>query len=148
MSVNLTLIVIAGFATAVVAGLLLVGPAVMQIAFGENFSYDRVGLCIVGAGMGLYLAAATLNQATLAQGQVRRAAACWVGCALVFASINLLPVLDAFRRVEVGFALSAALLCWALLAVYRHPSGFPGDEVLPDSSREVEARLAIADDVV
>lgn len=148
LSVNLTLIVIAGFATAVIAGLLLIGPTVMQIAFGENFEYDRTGLCIVGVGMGLYLAAGTLNQATLAQGQASRAAACWLGCAVLFAAVNLLPVFDAFRRVEIGFAVSAAALLGSLALLYRHPRSVPGYEVLPDSSHELEARLAISDDAV
>ena len=93
---------------------LIAGPELMQLAFGKKFSYDRLGLLIVTAGMGFYLSSGTLNQAALAQGQVRRAAACWVVCALAFIGWNLLPVLDEFRRVEVGFAGAAALLCGLL----------------------------------
>ena len=44
----------------------LAGPELMQIAFGKKFTYDRLGLLIVTAGMGFYLASGTLNQAALA----------------------------------------------------------------------------------
>ena len=118
----------------------------MQLAFGENFDYDRAGLLIVTVGMGFYLASVTLNQAALAQGQVRRAAACWVGCALAFVGWSLLPVLDQFRRVEVGFAGAAVLLCGLLYLLYRRPRARPEDVVQPDSPQEIEARLAAADE--
>ena len=41
--------------------------------------------------MGFYLAAATLNQAALAQGRAQRAAVCWIACALAYVGWNLLP---------------------------------------------------------
>ena len=70
-SVRVTILAIAGFAALVGVAMLIAGPELMQIAFGDKFSYDRVDLLIVTAGMGLYLCAATLNQAALARGQVR-----------------------------------------------------------------------------
>jgi hypothetical protein len=118
----------------------------MQIAFGKKFEYDRAGLLIVTAGMGFYLTAATLNQAALARGQVRRAAACYVGAAICFLGFNLLPVLDEFRRVEVGFAGGAALLCALLYGLYRSGRTRAEDVVLPGSPEEIEARLAAADE--
>jgi hypothetical protein len=89
-----------------------------------------------------------LNQAALAQGQVRGAAARWVACAAVFIGWNLLPVLDEFRRVEVGFAGAAALLCTLLYLLYRHPPKVPRPEdvVAPGSPEEIEARVAAADE--
>jgi O-antigen/teichoic acid export membrane protein len=146
LSVRLTLGAIAVFAAAVGLIVLIAGPQLMHLAFGKKFSYDRVGLLIVTAGMGFYLSAGALNQAALAQGQVRRAAACWVGCALAFIGWNLLPVLDEFRRVEVGFAGAAALLCGLLYLLYRRPRARPEDVVEPGSPQELEARLAAADE--
>jgi O-antigen/teichoic acid export membrane protein len=146
LSVRVTLGAIAAFAAAVGLVVLAAGPELMHLAFGKKFSYDRVGLLIVTAGMGFYLCSGTLNQAALAQGQVRRAAACWVGCALTFIAWNLLPVLDEFRRVEVGFAGAAALLCGLLYLLYRHPRIRPEDVVRPGSPQELEARLAAADE--
>ena len=102
---------------------LVAGPELMQLAFSDKFSYDRAGLLIVTAGMGLYLSAVTLNQACLAQGQVRRASLRWIACAAAFVAWSLLPLIDdEFRRVEVGFTAAAALLLLALLyVIYRRP---------------------------
>jgi O-antigen/teichoic acid export membrane protein len=146
LSIRFTLGAIAAFAAVVGLVVAIAGPQLMQLAFGEKFIYDRIGLEIVTVGMGFYLASGTLNQAALAQGQVRRAAACWVGCGLAFIGWNLLPVLDEFRRVEVGFAGAAALLCGLLYRLYRHPRARPEDVVGPGSPQELEARLAAADE--
>jgi O-antigen/teichoic acid export membrane protein len=146
LSVRLTVGAIAGFAAVVGLIVLAAGPELMQLAFGKNFDYERAGLLIVTVGMGLYLASGTLNQAALAQGQVRRAAACWAAAALAFLVWNLLPVLDEFRRVEVGFAGSAAVLCGLLYTLYRRPRERPEDVVEPGSPQELEARLAAADE--
>ena len=83
-SLQNTMLLIVGFATATTIGVLAIGPQVMQLAFGDNFDYDRIGLAIVAVGMGFYLVAASLNQAALAQGQAHRAASRWVLCAALF----------------------------------------------------------------
>jgi O-antigen/teichoic acid export membrane protein len=146
LSVNVTLGSVAAFAAAVVVVVLVAGPDLMQVAFGDKFTYDRTGLLIVSVGMGFYLAAATLNQAALAQGRAQRAAVCWIGCALAYVGWNLLPVLDEFRRVEVGFAVAATILCGLLYLVYRAGAA-PEEAIRPDSPEEIEARLAAADEV-
>jgi O-antigen/teichoic acid export membrane protein len=146
LSVRGTVLVIAALAATVGLAMLVAGPQIMQIAFGDKFTYDRAGLLIVTAGMGFYLSAATLNQAALAQGQVRRAAACWIGCAAGFIAFNLLPILDAYRRVEVGFAIAAMILCALLYLLYRRPHSRTEDIPAPGSPQELEARLAAADE--
>jgi len=146
LSVNITLAAVGALACLVAAVVLIAGPDLMQIAFGKKFSYDRAGLVIVTAGMGFYLAAATLTQAALAQGQARRAAICWIGCALAYVGWNLTPAFEAFRRVEAGFAIAAVMLCGLLYVLYRRPHPRPEDAVRPDSPQEIEARLAAADE--
>ncbi len=148
MSVRTTICAIAGFAALVAVVVAAAGPDLMQLAFGRKFAYDRAGLLIVTAGMGFYLASGTLNQAALAQGQARAAAARWVLCAAAFVGWNFVPLLDEFRRVEVGFAGAAALLCALLYVLYRHPprAPRPEDVVAPGSPEEIEARLAAADE--
>lgn len=146
LSVRSTLIAVAGFTALVVTVVLAAGPDLMQIAFGDTFTYGRADLLIVAVGMGLYLSAVTLNQAALAQGQVRRAALCWIACAIGFVGWNLVPVLDVFRRVEIGFAGAAAALCLLLYLLYRRPRVRAEDVVRPDSPEEIEARLAAADE--
>jgi O-antigen/teichoic acid export membrane protein len=147
MSINNTLLVITGFAAAVTVGVLAIGPQVMQLAFGDDHTYDRAGLAIVAVGMGFYLSSVTLNQAALAQGQARRAAVCWVLCATAFVIFNLIAPLDPYRTVEVGFAGAAALLSGLLYAIYARPHAVADDAIEPDSGREIEARLATVDDI-
>jgi O-antigen/teichoic acid export membrane protein len=146
LSVRVTIAAIAAFAGTVGLVVLAIGPELMHLAFGKKFSYDRTGLLLVTLGMGFYLSSGTLNQAALAQGQARRAAACWATCAVAFIAWNLLPVLDEFRRVEAGFAGAAALLCGLLYLLYRRPRVHPRDVVRPGSPQELEARLAAADE--
>ena len=74
-SVNVTLTAIAGFAAVVAVGMAIAGPFAMDLVFGGEFAYDRLGLVLISVGMGLYLAAATLNQALLARNQARAACA-------------------------------------------------------------------------
>lgn len=148
LSVRLTIMVIAALAALLAALLAAAGPDLMQIAFGDKFTYDREGLVIVAVGMGFYLSAATLNQAALAQGQARRAAACWVACAAGFIVWNLTGTMDVFRQVEVGFAVGAAALCALLYLLYRNPRPLAEDRIAPGSPIELEARLAAADEAV
>jgi len=145
-SVRATLLAVAAFTAVTLVAVAAAGPALMQLAFGEKFDYDRPGLLIVAAGMGLYLSATTLNQAVLAQAQARRAALCWAACALALIAWYAVPALEVFRRVEVGFAAASALLCLLLAFAYRHPHGRAEDAPEPGSAREVELRLAAADD--
>ena len=146
-SVRLVIVAIAGFAGIVALAVLVAGPDLMQIAFGKKFEYDRAGLLIVTAGMGLYLSSVTINQACLAQGQVRRASARWIGCAAFFVAWCLVPVIgDEFRRVEIGFTATAAALCTLLYAIYRRPHERTEDVPGPGSAQELEGQLAAADE--
>ena len=137
-----TVLGVAAFAAATTLGVLAVGPQVMELAFGDEFDYDRLGLAIVAVGMGFYLTAVTLNQAVLARGQAVRAAVPWLGSALFFVALNLWGPFDPFRTVEAGFAIAAVLLAAGLLAVYRtsRPEAIP-------AGAQVEARLAAIDEV-
>ncbi|HEX5763510.1 MAG TPA: hypothetical protein VFY04_10395 [Solirubrobacterales bacterium] len=146
-SVLMVLGAIAAFTAVVALCVLAAGPQLMQLAFSEKFEYDRAGLLLVTAGMGLYLSSVTINQACVAQGQVRRAAARWIGCAAVFVAwCFLVPLDDEFRRVEVGFALTAGLLLALLFTIYRRPHERAEDVPLAGSGEALEARLAAADE--
>jgi O-antigen/teichoic acid export membrane protein len=146
-SVRVTILAIAGFAGLVALAMLIAGPHLMQIAFGKNHTYQRADLVIVSIGMGLYLSAATLNQAALAKGQVRRASLCWVGCAVAFVAWMLIPLVDNdFHRVEVGYLGAATLLCALLYWLYRQPIMRRERPVEPGSTEELELQLASADE--
>ena len=119
-SVNLTLAAIAAFAGSVALAMLVAGPWLMDLVFGGNFEYERGGLVLVSVAMGLYLSAATINQALLAQGRARQAATCWVGSAAGFVALLFVsPVDDPVLSVEVGLLAGAAVLCALLYTLYR-----------------------------
>ena len=146
-SVRFVLMAVAAFAGVVALAVLALGPQLMHLAFGKKFDYDRVGLLIVTAGMGLYLSAVTVNQACLAQGQVRRASMRWIGCAAFFIGWCLLPVIsNEFRRVEIGFTITAASLLTMLYLIYRRPIERAEDVPEPGSIEELEGLVAAADE--
>ncbi len=119
-SVNVTLVAIAGFAGTVALVMLAAGPWLMGLVFGGDFDYERGGLVIVSVAMGLYLSAATLNQALLAQGRARQACAVWVGSATGFVLFLLVsPIDDPVLSVEVGLLGAAACLGALLHTLYR-----------------------------
>ena len=119
-SVNLTLIAIALFAAGVALVMLAAGPAVMDLVFGGDFDYDRGGLVLISIGMGLYLCAATINQALLARARAKEACACWVAAAAAFVLFLLLADFDdRVLQVEVAYVGGAMLLAALLGGLYR-----------------------------
>ncbi len=146
-SIRMVLLAIAAFTAVVAVFVLIAGPQLMQLAFSKKFTYDRAGLLLITAGMGLYLSAVTINQACLAQGQVRRASARWIGCAAFFIAWNFLPLIsDEFRRVEIGFALTAGLLLGLLYLIFRRPHERTEDVPQVGSTEELETQLAAVDE--
>jgi O-antigen/teichoic acid export membrane protein len=119
-SVNLTLTAIGAFAACVALVMLAAGPVLMDLVFGGEFDYERGGLVLVSLGMGLYLAAATLNQALLAHARAPHAAAAWLACAVAFVLFLLLAEFDdRVLQVEVAFLGAAAALSAILYSLYR-----------------------------
>jgi len=122
-SVRITLFAIAVFGGCVALGFLVLGPWAMHILFGGNHHYARGGLVVVAVGMGVYLSAATLNQAALAQARARQAATAWVCTAAAFVAYLAIPWgwHDRVLQVEVGYLGAATLLCLLLYGLYRRP---------------------------
>ncbi|HLH65481.1 MAG TPA: hypothetical protein VKV27_07245 [Solirubrobacteraceae bacterium] len=124
-AVRVTVLAIAAFGAAVAVGLLAIGPPVMRIVLGDKdpaLSYGRLGLAIVGVGMGLHLVSGTLNQAALARGQARWAALAWLCAAALFVAFVAGGPAGgeaAVTRVELGYFGATAVLCALLWLVYR-----------------------------
>jgi hypothetical protein len=118
----------------------------MKLLFGSDFEYERLDLVLVAGGMGLYLAATTLNQAALAQGRARLAAFSWATAATFFVGFLLVASIEEIREVALAFAGTAALLASALYLVYRRPIERGDEPLRPGSVEELEARLAAADE--
>ncbi len=119
-SVNVTVAASIAFGACVAAVMLAVGPFVMDILFGGDTDYERLGLVLVALGMGLYLAAATLNQALLAHGRAGTAACTWATAAAGFVLfLAAADFDDAVLEVEVAFLGAAAVLSAVLYSLYR-----------------------------
>jgi len=126
-AIMVTIKAIAAFAGAVALGLLLIGPFVMTALLGnKGFHYDRFGLALVGLGMGLHLAAGTLNQAALARGRASMAAVAWMLAAALFVALVAAPTIsNVVTRVEVGYFTAALVLSGLLFIVYRRGAATP-----------------------
>jgi O-antigen/teichoic acid export membrane protein len=120
-AIRLTILVTAGFGIATALGLLAVGPPVMKALLGDKgFPYARLGLALIGLGMGLHLVSGTLNQAALARGRAGWAAICWlVSAGLFVAFVAAHTIASEVTRVEVGYFLATAVLAVLLTFVYR-----------------------------
>ncbi|MGC2373918.1 MAG: hypothetical protein WA484_08605 [Solirubrobacteraceae bacterium] len=125
-AIRVTVLAIAAFAAAVALGLLAIGPPVMKALFGQSFEYGRVGLALIGLGMGMHLASGALNQAALARNQARTAATCWIVAAIVFLAWMLTPLVsEELLRTEIGYLGATSLLALMLGVVYRHGTPAP-----------------------
>jgi len=134
-AIRVTVLSIAAFAGAVALGLLAIGPFAMTHLFGQQFSYGRFGLALVGVGMGLHLASGALNQAALARDRARAAACCWGLAAVLFLIWMLTPaVSEQLLRTEIGYAGATAVLALALALVYRR--GRPAGPARPADDRQ------------
>ncbi len=127
-AIRVTLLSIACFAGVVALALLAVGPLVMRHLFGQHYPYGRVGLALVGAGMGLHLASGALNQAALARNRARAAALCWLLAAASFLAWMLAgAVSNQLLRAEIGYAGATGLLAGLLWTLYRQGPSSPAD---------------------
>ncbi|MDO9357341.1 MAG: hypothetical protein Q7T55_26825, partial [Solirubrobacteraceae bacterium] len=117
-ALRLTMLVIAGFAGAVIVGLLAVGPWAINLAFSSDYDFTRPSLALVGLGMGLHLAAGTLNQSALAHGRAPIAAAVWAAAAGLFLGWMLAePVAEPVLRAASGYSIAAGILLAGLATV-------------------------------
>ena len=145
-SVRATLAGVAAFAGALAVGVLLIGPALMELVFSGKFEYGRGELFVVAAGTGLLLCAATLTQAALVRGRAAQAALVWGSGAIAFCAWNLASPLDPDWTVVSGFIGGGLLIAVGLAALYRRGAA-AGHELEPGSTDEFQARLATAEEL-
>jgi O-antigen/teichoic acid export membrane protein len=139
-AIRVTVLSIAAFTAAVVIGLGLIGPWAMGVLFGGDFDYGRVGLMLVGLGMGFHLTAGTLNQAALARRRGAHAAAAWLTSASLFLIWLLVtPLDDQVLAVEAGYCATTALLAVALWLIEAGAAA-PGTSAATDVSRPAAPR--------
>jgi O-antigen/teichoic acid export membrane protein len=132
-AIRVTVLAIAAFALATALGLLAIGPPVMKALFGQSFEYGRVGLALIGLGMGMHLTSGALNQAALARNQARTAATCWIVAAVLFVAWMLIPLVsEELLRTEIGYLGATCVLASMLGVVYRR--GTPLRQSAPAAS--------------
>ena len=136
-AIKITVRAIAVFAGFSALLMLLIGPSLMQLFFGDDTIFGRWGLAAVAVGMGFHLAAGTLNQAALARGRARAASIIWMLVALGFVGWMFVPLISsALLRAELGYPTATAILCALLYVLYRQPP--LADAELVPARRSVE----------
>jgi O-antigen/teichoic acid export membrane protein len=136
-AIKVTVRAIAGFAAVSALVMVVAGPFVMQVLFGDDTTYGRWGLAAVALGMGFHLTAGTLNQAALARGQARAAGVIWALLAIVFTAWMFVPLVSSvLLRAELGYPATTLILSLLLYALYRQPKGADGELVPVRSSVE------------
>jgi O-antigen/teichoic acid export membrane protein len=102
---------------AIVAVSVAAGPTALRALFGAQYGASRLDLGLLAAGVGFYLAAATISQSLLALDRGRRAAAGWLAsAALLVVVYHVLPGSE-LGRVSAAFAAATLTGLLALVAV-------------------------------
>jgi O-antigen/teichoic acid export membrane protein len=96
-----------GAGAVIVLGALALGPEAMHFLYGDGFAAGRIELALLGAGVGLYMAASTCSQALLAVDSARLAGAAWAGSATLFVAAYAVVPGGALERISVAFAVAA-----------------------------------------
>jgi O-antigen/teichoic acid export membrane protein len=112
-----TALVLSGFAAVIVVGALACGPWAMNLMYGDGFDATRLGLALLGLGIGGFLAASTFSQAVLARDQAGRAALAWSVAAVVFVVLQLSVDGTPFHRVSLAFAFASLVAAAQLMAI-------------------------------
>ena len=136
-AIKITVRAIALFAGISAVVMLLIGPSLMQLFFGDDTIFGRWGLAAVAVGMGFHLVAGTLNQAALARGRATAASVIWMLVALAFVGWMFVPLVSsALLRAELGYPAATSILCALLYILYRQAPRADG-ELVP-ARRSVE----------
>ncbi|WP_177169449.1 lipopolysaccharide biosynthesis protein [Thermoleophilum album] len=138
-SVAATIALIGAFAAAVASAMAVAGPQLMALVFGGD--YERLPLVVMAVGMGIYLAAATLNQAVLAAGRAASAAACWLAALALFTLALVAPLVDdRILHVTIAYTLGALALMVLLARLARASAASP-DQQAPTASDRLQHRV-------
>ena len=98
-----------GTGIVIVLGVAAVGPTMMRVFYGPDFASGRGSLVLLGLGVSLYLAAATLLQLLLALDRGLPAAVAWTFSAAAFVGLFVLVSGTELWRVSVAFAAALTL---------------------------------------
>lgn len=145
------LAVVGAIAVVGTVGAAIIGPTVVHLMFGEEYSVGGPDLAMLALAMGLFMVAVSLGQALIALSGQAWVAVGWATGAVLFVVATALGN-DLFFRVEVGLLVgsgSAALVLGAIGWVRLHshlramphtltPLDHPGDVVSVESEEECQ----------
>ncbi len=104
--------------TALITGCVAVaGPRAMGTLYGAGFDAGRGELTLLGLGVGLYLAAATVSQALLALDRGLSTALAWAASAGLFLVLYAVLSGGQLGRIAAAFAIATAVSVLLLVAV-------------------------------
>ena len=104
-------IVLVGTTAVIVVFAATAGPTGMGAVYGSAFHADRGALALLGLGVGFYLGAATLSQASLALDRGKHAAVAWTISALCFLGLYFAVPGGQLMRIAISFALGTGVCC-------------------------------------
>lgn len=111
---------IGALCVAATAGAWLLGPAVVRIAFGDDFALASRDLAVLAAASCIYLLALTLCQALIALREQPRVAYGW-GIGIAALAVVTLLGHDLLLRVELGFLVGAVAASVAMAVLLAGP---------------------------
>jgi O-antigen/teichoic acid export membrane protein len=119
------------------AGAWLLGPTVVELAFGSEFDLGRRDLALLTGASCVYLLALTLAQALIALRHQPRVAMGWGVGVLMLALVTFLGA-DLLLRVELGFLFGALAASGAMAALLAGPlrRGEAAAATIPDLTAE------------
>jgi lipopolysaccharide/colanic/teichoic acid biosynthesis glycosyltransferase len=108
---------IAGVVLSVFAGFLgaLIGPTLVAIAFGQDFTPSSLAAGLAAAGVVLAASGLFIGQVLVARGQPTRLAVAWGGALLAAGAVLLVPVSDPVVHVTLSFLVGEAAALAALV---------------------------------
>jgi O-antigen/teichoic acid export membrane protein len=121
-----TTVFLLGAGAVIVLGALALGPEAMRFLYGAGFETGRTELALLGAGVGLYMAASTCSQALLALDSARLAGSAWTVSAALFVAAYALVPGGALERISIAFALAALVDLIALAVLLARRLRTPG----------------------
>jgi O-antigen/teichoic acid export membrane protein len=118
------LLLVAVLGAASIVGSLLVGPAVLRLVFGPDFTLSSRDIALLAAGSTTLMAAQALGQGLIARSEYRGVVAGWVAAVGAF-FIVVFAVHPLLLRVELGI-LSGGVAAAVLLAALQPDLWRPG----------------------
>lgn len=110
--------VIGGAGIVAIAFATLVGPQVIELLYGSEYTLSHRTVGLLAAGSVLFMLAQAMAQAVIALGGHTRMAICWLVAVITFIAVTALGN-DLYLRVELGLLIGSAVACVGMALLVR-----------------------------